>query len=308
MTNIVPLLAQADNLSAEEQAACKLQITGQLQEAGIQPFAFTPSYDELLAASCVPTVPYAVSSVAGSDHDIMDASLLMSPDYVQPLVPTELSALVEHVFSPNGSSWLRHSAAKKYLQWRSSGIQTRPKYLYRPLSLAGPGPSSALARRGGPLVGPSSSLALARVNNQRQGGNHQTQFHMVDWAAELQRSLSSERERYEALARGERVVWLNARLNECARDGTLVPVKSSKEASPGRRKRGAHAKRMSHYQDPLGLLQVAADLKAKGWIALELLGGVGILGGLAFWLARQRWQSEPLQLTEEWSRLWGFDL
>jgi hypothetical protein len=307
LTNIVPLLAQADNLSVEEQAACKEQITGQLQEAGIQPFGFTASSDELSAASSIPTVPYAVSSVAGSDHDIMDASLLMSPDYVQPLVSTELAVLVEHVFSPNGSSWLRHSAAKKYLHWRSSGIQSRPKYLYRPLSFPGPDPSSALARRGGPLVGPSTSLALARVSNQQRGGS-QTQFHMVDWAAELQRSLASERERYESLARGERAVWLTERLDECAKDGTLVPVKSSKEASPCRRKRRQHSRHMSRRQDPLGLLQVAADLKAKGWIALELLGGVGIIGGLAFWLARQRWQSEPLQLTEEWARLWGFDI
>ncbi len=54
----------------------------------------------------------------GSDHDTMDASLLMSPDYVQPLIPTDLASLVSLVFSQDGASRLRHSAAKKYTQWR----------------------------------------------------------------------------------------------------------------------------------------------------------------------------------------------
>ncbi|KAI0123851.1 hypothetical protein BJ170DRAFT_640718 [Xylariales sp. AK1849] len=305
LTNIVPLLAQADNLNNEEQTTCKQQITGQLRDAGIRPFVFTPFSGQAPAAD-LPTVPYAVSSATGSDHAVMDASLLMSPDYVQPLISTELAMLVEQVFSPNGSSWLRHSAAKKYLQWRNSSNPSRPKHLYRPLSLQGPGPTFALARDAGTLIAPTS-LALARMNRQPDELSP-SRFEMVDWAADLQKSLASERLRYESVARGERAVWLTERLNECVKDGTLVAVNSSKETSPNRRRRGPRSKRTPYHQDPLGLLQVATDLKAKGWIALELLGSLGILGGLAFWITRQRWQPEPVQLADEWARMWGLDI
>src|SRR6202000_2471800 len=44
---------------------------------------------------------------------------LMSPDYVQPLLPSELTVLVNQVFNPDTISWLRHSAAKKFISWRS---------------------------------------------------------------------------------------------------------------------------------------------------------------------------------------------
>jgi hypothetical protein len=64
------------------------------------------------------TYPYAISSVSGPDNDTMDASLLMSPDYVQPLLPSELPALVEQIFEPESIAWLRYSAAKKFLAWR----------------------------------------------------------------------------------------------------------------------------------------------------------------------------------------------
>ncbi|KAI1861358.1 uncharacterized protein JN550_010888 [Neoarthrinium moseri] len=300
LTNVIPLLAQTDRLSAEEQAVCKQEVLGQLREAGIRPFSFITSLEQMPEVTAI-DIPYAVSSATGSDHDVMDASLLMSPDYVQPLVSSELGALVDHLFSPNGSSWLRHSAAKKYMQWRNSPNPSRPRHLYRPLSLPGPG--------AGALVGPTS-LALARISEQ-PNDNGPVQLHLVDWAADLQRSLSSERARYEALARGERALWLTERLNDCIKDGTLVPVKDSKEpgSAQRRRRRGPQARKTSRHQDPLGLLQVAADLKAKGWIALEVLGSLGILGGIAFWMTRQRWQADsPVQFADEWARMWGLDI
>jgi hypothetical protein len=45
--------------------------------------------------------------------------------------------------------------------------------------------------------------------------------------------------------------------------------------------------------DPLGLLQLNADLKRKGWVVLKVVSSFGILGGilggLAFWISRA-WQ------------------
>jgi hypothetical protein len=138
LTNVVPVIAKSDTLSAQEAIALKTNILARLHTAPAKPFMFGKALDDALLAvqslSIIhpevqtsglgqypftsPTYPYAISSIPGSDHETMDASLLMSPDYVQPLLPSELSALVEQVFDPDSIAWLRHSAAKKFLEWR----------------------------------------------------------------------------------------------------------------------------------------------------------------------------------------------
>lgn len=146
-TNIVPVIAQSETLSSHELVSLKASILARLQASSIKPFLFGKLLDDALLAVqgldivCplatpmtaipstgqkepdqfpfpTPTHPYAISSIHGSDNDIMDASLLMSPDYVQPLVPSELVNLIEQVFDPESIAWLRHTAAKKFLAWR----------------------------------------------------------------------------------------------------------------------------------------------------------------------------------------------
>ncbi|KAI0019021.1 Septin-domain-containing protein [Xylariomycetidae sp. FL0641] len=308
LTNVIPLLAQADLLSAAQIDSRKEEIAGRLQQAGIQPFSFTRS-EWLESPGSAPAVPYTVSNVQVSDHEMMDASVLMSSDYVQPLVKTELGYLVENCFSSDGASWLRHAAAKKYLQWRKTEVG-RPRHLYRPLSF--PGPRQPWTRtQGAEAVGePSWALTLARAG-EAPAGWEGSQLHLVDWAGDLQRSLAAERSRYEALARGERAVWLTERLSECVQDGRLVAVSRRRGSGSTVSSRGSGQQagpRTKQHQDPLGLLQVAADLKAKSWIAFELVGSLSVLGGLAFWLTRQHWQTEAVQLADEWARFLGMDI
>ncbi|OTB04929.1 hypothetical protein M426DRAFT_320233 [Hypoxylon sp. CI-4A] len=307
LTNVIPIIAHADSLSPTQLTTCKEQVLGQLQQAGVKAFSFASGnrQDDMTS---VPSIPYAVSSASGSDHDVMDASLLMSSEYVQPLMTSELKYLVENVFSSNGISWLRHTAAKKYLEWRTT-TPSRPRHLYEPLSAPGPTPSSALTRWTGRAV-PCSSQALARLNDQHRDQNP-PQLHVVDWAADLQRSLASERIRSEALARGERALWHAEKLNEIVQDGTLVTLNKTKGAGSVEVRKVSRRKastKTSQHQDPLGLLQVVADLKAKGWVALEVVGGIGVIGGLAFWLSRLHWHMEPVQLADEWARQWGMDI
>ncbi|KAL7626577.1 hypothetical protein AAE478_003349 [Parahypoxylon ruwenzoriense] len=307
LTNVIPIVAQADSLSQEQLVACKEQVAGQLREAGLKVFSFASATSQEFATP-VPNIPYAISSATGSDDDIMDASLLMSPDYVQPLMTSELRYLVENVFSPNGVSWLRHAAAKKYLNWRATA-PPRPRHLYRPLSLPGPGPS-ARPRPSENIIEACSSLTLARLN-VHQRDRSPPQVHIVDWAADLQRSLAIEQARYEALARGERAVWLTERLNECVQDGTLIALNKSRDTLSTETRRAAKrgsSKRTKQHQDPLGLLQVAADLKAKGWVALEVVGSLSVIGGFTLWLSRQQWHMDAIQLADEWARHWGMDV
>ena len=146
-TNVMPVIAKSDTLTAQELVSLKASVLARLQSTAVKPFLFgKPIDDALLAVQGLdivyaletprtaihldeakepnqfpfptPTHPYAVSSVHGSDADIMDASLLMSPDYVQPLMPSELSNLIEQVFDPESIAWLRHAGAKKFLSWR----------------------------------------------------------------------------------------------------------------------------------------------------------------------------------------------
>lgn len=139
LTNVIPVIAKADTLSPSELVAVKTSILARLQTSSIKPFFFGKALDDaLLAVQGLsipqaspsasseprqypfpnPTYPYSISSNSGPDTDNMDASLLMSPDYVQPLLPSELAILVNQVFDPESIAWLRHSAAKKFLAWR----------------------------------------------------------------------------------------------------------------------------------------------------------------------------------------------
>ncbi|KAL2021040.1 hypothetical protein VTK56DRAFT_7695 [Thermocarpiscus australiensis] len=378
LTNIIILLAQADLMSAEQVAASKEQIYGQLKEANIKLFSFSiPSPSSPVSSKPDKQGIYAISSAADSDHDTMDASLLMSPDYVQPLIPTELITLVEQVFSSNGVSWLRHSVARKYVQWRKGdnnnhhpSPRPQPSLHYHPLSLTG-----SLASHPSPLpsasgqvltlpMGATSSFALARLADHTQREERLAQVRLANWAADLQRSLAREREQYAALARGERALWLAEKISECIQDGSLVATAPSPAAAvgggqPGSQgrgrggRRGRSASRQAssssglghglffqgevspssaasasasasasplagrrqrdsrcphhhrHRQDPLGLLEVADELRHKGLIALEVLGSLGVLGGLALWVTRHYLHLQACGwLVGEWERFW----
>lgn len=146
-TNVIPIIGKSETLTPQELISLKTSILARLQATTIRPFLFgKPLDDALLAVQGLdivyplktpttaiysgeskepdqfpfptPTHPYAVSSALEADNDTMDASLLMSPDYVQPLMPSELSNLIEQVFDPESIAWLRHAAAKKFLAWR----------------------------------------------------------------------------------------------------------------------------------------------------------------------------------------------
>ncbi|KAL6712443.1 hypothetical protein ACN47E_000320 [Coniothyrium glycines] len=141
LTNVIPVISKSDTLTATEAVALKTSILSRLQATTVRPFLFGKALDDALLAVqglpialgptvdgtgiepsqfpfATPTHPYSISSSLDSDSENMDASLLMSPDYVQPLLPSELSALINQVFDPESIAWLRHSAAKKFLAWR----------------------------------------------------------------------------------------------------------------------------------------------------------------------------------------------
>lgn len=147
LTNVIPLISKADTLTPSQIVSIKTSVLARLQSSSVKPFFFGKALDDALLAVQglsisppnsspdlnmnetsessqnqgyfqAPTPPYAISSTPGSDSETMDASLLMSPDYIQPLVPSELAVLIAQVFDPDAIAWLRYSAAKKFLAWR----------------------------------------------------------------------------------------------------------------------------------------------------------------------------------------------
>jgi hypothetical protein len=255
----------------------------------------------------------------------MDASLLMSPDYVQPLMPSELALLVQQIFETEVISYLRHSAAKKLIAWQAAhpSATTHPmnssppplQFSPRPSSLDSPPPCSI--SNPGVLVPFASDLSLSTTSNSQamirlaehaQQEERLAQVRLNKWANELQNSLQRERERFEKLARGERAIWLVERMGEEAHGGRLSALDQSGalvRASNGGTwaSNGVSAKYSTH--DPLGLLRWGDSFKARGWIALQVVGGFGMMGGLAIWLVRT-W--ELTSAINEWAQGWSWNI
>lgn len=311
----MPLIAKAD-LHAGNISSLKESIARDLQAANVRSSHFSKTSDNTVLPAKLPSPPYAVSSASAHDTENMDASLLMSPDYVQPLITTELAFLVDQLFDRDTIDWLRHSTATKCLQWRNmAGTRSFP--IPSPRSpLGGMTPfstrmgvstlpslssSSSSSSTSQALVsynsGGALSYTLARVADHTQREEKLAQVRLAKWAGELQRSLQNERDRYEALARGERAVWLTERLGECVVDGTLVPVDPNVAMSQQPKGTGVLYKpaigdgtrrhfAIANPHDPLGLLQLNETVKRRGWVAVQVVGSFGVIGALAMWLAR----------------------
>ena len=264
---------------------------------------------------------FTICSAPSDDNDNMDASILMSPEYVQPLIPSELAILVQQVFHPDNIARLRHLSAKKLVHAQGSRIFSTPTAMQRATSIP-------LSNRPDPLTLTSSSTNTvhdivpyahgispynqARIADHTQQEEKLAQIRLAKWAGELQRSLQNERARFEAIARGERAVWLTEKLGECVNDGDLVPTKGSDLATPiekGSLSRKPEILRASSHRgvfeagDPLGLLRWNEALKRRGWIAFQVVGSFGILGAMAVWMART-WGAGNDNTYASWTWEW----
>jgi hypothetical protein len=57
--------------------------------------------------------------------------------------------------------------------------------------------------------------------------------------------------------------------------------------------------------DPLGLLRWQDSMRTRGWIALQIMGSFGVVGGIAFWVVK----SWGLTATiNEWAQCWHMSL
>ncbi|RJE26059.1 hypothetical protein PHISCL_01584 [Aspergillus sclerotialis] len=325
LTNIIPVIAKADLLSSNQISSLKSLFNKQAECTALKTFNFGDLPPEG-ANELGPLPPFAVSSAKSNDDDTMDASTLMSPDYVQPLAPSELCLLAQKLFDRDNISWMRHSAAKKLAQkhwqaYRSQDTAQGSSFVNGQSSVSGfISPNSSVYT--GSLVslpGTSSpSYTLARITDYTHREEMVAQVRLAKWALDLQQSLQNERERYAALSKGDRAIWLAEQLNESVMDGSLVPVSqtpgvhdfhiSTEKRAGGFMVRPSNGQRMEYHtsrlspHDPLGVVWWTDDLKRRGWAIVQIVGGFGVVGGLTLWLAKT-WGLQMRNLSE-WNFHW----
>lgn len=284
LCNVIPIIAKSDLLTTERIDELKTDLSTSLASKLVTLPSLPNSEAEKL---------YAVSSTNSPDTETMDASLLMSSEYVQPLVPSELSLLVERIFDKENTAYLRHSAAKLLLSWKASHPTTLPPSpsLPRPSTLISPLPSSpstsgVLVPYGGnPTLNTSNSYSLAKLADHTQREEQLAHIRLAEWASDLQKSLQRERERYESLAQGERAIWLVDRMGEEFKHGKLVPVgQSHGNANFPNQFYNFTGRGTAH--DPLGLLHWTDTLQTRSWLAFQIVGSLGVVSGLTLWLAK----------------------
>ncbi|KAI8662753.1 Septin-type G domain-containing protein [Fusarium sp. Ph1] len=256
MTNVIPVLTRADELAAEEIEHIRQRVAKQLANENIDYFSFDgpePS-DE---ASRV----YAISTKTQTDYDTMDASVLMNSEYNPPLVPTDLSRLVDHIFSLDGSARLRHAAAIKCVKWRRDHGDSLLQ--------------SALSS--GCMVSRTLPQSALRLRPFRQSQSWE-RLELYNWANNLRQSLHSER-LYHLMEE-------RSNSNAPAYESSLVRL--TPDGNQQRRPKKRNTKTPTH-QDPLGLLQIGGKLKQKGMFALEMVSSFGLIGLVLSRLIHSNW-------------------
>lgn len=314
--NVVPLVSKADIRTPDETAVLKSNpLLSSVSALPKLPMFEAAGSSEVKVMT---TSPYTVSSTPGPDTETMDASLLMSPEYVQPLLPSELALLVQQIFEADVVAYLRHSAAKKLILWHTlhpqlSRVQT-PAASYHAQStpgspnLSSPSNSGVLVPLGSDLsLTTSNSYALARLADHTQREERLAQVRLSKWASDLQISLQRERERYERLVRGERATWLVEKIGEEVRHGRVAAVDNSGALIRNdTAEAGAHYRPVSYAtHDPLGLLRWNEAMKTRGWVVVQVVSSFGVIGGLALWLAKTWGFTSSLhEWAEGWSCRW----
>lgn len=301
LTNVIPLVSQSDTLIEDELKNLKAQIWSELKVANIRIANMN------ISNSATPSAVYAVSSALSRDDEIMDASVLMSPDYKQPLVKSELDQLVCQLLDPDVMQYLRHIAAMKCVRFLKSSTSTIVGESI-PLSLPGPGAHYGALQVVRPPIGPTSNYALARIADHTQREEQLARVRLSNWALDLQRSQANERARFAAMSRHDQAVWHVDALGELVRSGELtnLPQLTSAPGHRGRDGQGqllrredtdhrydmAYGKQANH--DPLGLLRLNEELISKTWAAVQIVSSVGVIGAVAFWVARN-WRGDGYQ-------------
>jgi hypothetical protein len=317
-TNVIPLIAQADTLEKNALIARKKQVLELFRSLNAEPYTFLSEVDTEKEEAKEPFEPFAVSSAIGDDTETIDASILMSSTYLQPLIQSELNLLVNYLLEPNNIARLRHLAATKFLLWRQENLGQHID-LEKQLLLKSPrfeisspaatstgsvpedpskvlvphgassyyrsaSPSISDSSAGGNVMG-TSTYALARYNDTKSPTEPFRQVRLAKWAQDLQRSLDNERKRYQRMYSAHPSDWVSSAGDfETASDPNQSLIPTS-QLRPAKGRLGGEVGIIDP-RDPLGVLAFGQSFRRRGWFALQFAGSCGLIGAVAWWVMR----------------------
>lgn len=296
--NFIPIIARADTVTPEELELRKQQIRDMLSLANAESYTLAGSSE----ASATVVEPFAVSSALGDDTDIIDASILMSSQYMQPLHPSELSSFLTHLLTPDNFLKMRHLSAIKFVLWRQENLGY---HVGRALSLRTRSPgdlgldsvdpgkdlipysTSSYYRAGSPAFSDNSRLStnvaesatLPRYNEQPTEPFRQVR--LAKWAQDLQRSLANERGKYVQMFNNRPTDWSSGGSEK--EDQALITTANGHR--PARGHLGGDLGVIDP-RDPLGVLAFGQAFRRRGYFMLQIVGGCGLIGAVAYWIMR----------------------
>lgn len=330
-TNLIPLIARADNSSAQELHTYRERIRSVLsginaewysmvdisaEAAGLPVFDATPSHSRL--------EPFTISSAVTDDAEIMDASLLMASDYLQPLAPSDLNYFLHRFMSPSNIARMRHSSAKKFLIWRRNHLGSRislPKQsiLRAPDLLPPVSPTSSpyVATIEGSMLSEQSKVLVPYTTSSYYRSaspsaasdfsnyhppNISTSAHAL--AQHDSQTTGAEPFRQIRLAKwaqdlqrslaNERKRYDNMYAqqpaewhleHEGAGDEKALISRGGQDADSQRPTRGKLGGEIAVI-DPLGILSLGQIFRRQSWFVLRVAGGCGLVGAVAWWVLR----------------------
>lgn len=336
-TNFIPLVTKADTVGAEALVERKLQLSRMFKELHaetcVAKWANSVEGEEQ-ALSAHPCEPFAVSSALGDDPDMIDASVLMSSGYLQPLVPSELDYFVHQLLEPDNVARLRHLSAAKFRAWQyevrthtdlpkqtllspapcSPGVTSNGSIPDEPSKVLVPHGSSSYFRSTSPSASSASgnplstsAYALGRTSDPSSTTEPFRQVRLAKWAQDLQRSLDNERRRYKEMYLHPPADWTSSPSD--SEKQALTTHQSLITTTPTSSRTRPHHQRPAKGRlggdlgiidprDPLGVLAFSQATRRRGWLALQVAGGCGLVGTVAWWVLRN-W----MDVQEFWG--WG---
>lgn len=310
LTNVIPIVGRADTCADDNLKDVKTAIRTDLEAAGVRTFTLQAKDDRDTPCLLNDTSsPFAVSSALGEDTDTMDASLMMSSEYMQPLVSSDLSCLVDRLFDPDNAQWLRHCAVKKFLQWRRDHIgasldlhkrELRELALERlgclhpdapssissvlssPSGVAIPHLRTSNGRESSPApfrlvsaatIGTASQYDFSRHVDIQRLDRASTQ--LPQWAYELKIALETEH-------RERKQLTTSVKDHD---DPNSALITHSHKSARGHDKLGEYAGGLNP-KDPLGLLALGQRVNLNGWTMLQVAGGCGAIATALVWTIR----------------------
>ncbi|KAL8872133.1 MAG: hypothetical protein Q9174_002179 [Haloplaca sp. 1 TL-2023] len=245
ITNVIPLIARADTLEPADLEDLKSSISDELNLMSIPTFSLDPSDSH--------RPPYSVTSHPSKDLENMDASLLMSSEYIQPLLPSELGFLIDHLFDADNLARLRHLSAKKLVQstWTLGSI--RRNITNTSDDVKGSEPMFSTLESGSSTLGPKRNLFHSRSPSR---GSHSLTNRLYTWAKDSEES--------EASLADEKSLTLPR----------LVDFNTFRFGP-------------DQTNDPLGLLRQDEIFHLRGYRMLQLVSAFGLFGAAAVWVARK---------------------